>query len=279
MFEASYQTMSMGGHSFPAWEGITSEKFSFAERKHFAPRDMLKKLEAVELPPLGRKHFVPQYGSPLPFRSGLRVFKDNQNCRSPGQHLQIKTKPEFVPISRPYGHREKRHLYPEDSGEWNFSPSIKTFHHIDPKKHVEITVDKVMGRKKLLESLYDQRNLLDVRSLGDKIYKNPEYSPGFFNDGGLITGSTHKSRKAKEFVSILTLQKSDKPKGTLWKDRLRWEEKDEEEKAVKSLFEWEQTNLKDGNPKWIDPDTVEPETPKKQNAKVEQKNAKNPPKK
>ena len=277
MMETTYQTIHMGGNSFPAWEGFLSEKFSLPERKHFPPRDMLKKLEAVELPPLGRKHFTPKYGSPQPFRSGLRVFQDNQNCRSPGKDLQIKTRQEFVPTTRPYGHKEKRHILEGCSGEWSFSPSLKTFHHLEPMKHVEITVDKIMGRKKLIESLQDQRNMLDVRSLGDKIYKNPEYSPGFYHNGGLITGSTHKLRKTKELVSIVTFQKSDKPRGTLWKDRVKWEEKNEEENAVKDLFNWEQTNLKEGNPKWRDPDTVEPETPKQQGGKADQKNAKNAP--
>jgi len=27
-------------------------------------------------------------------------------------------------------------------------------------------------------------------SPGDKIYKTPDYTPGFFKEGGLITGST-----------------------------------------------------------------------------------------
>ena len=29
-----------------------------------------------------------------------------------------------------------------------------------------------------------------MTSLGDKIYKYPEYDNGFFREGGLITGST-----------------------------------------------------------------------------------------
>lgn len=38
--------------------------------------------------------------------------------------------------------------------------------------------------------LEQQRNNLTVTSLGDKIYKYPEYATGFYKDGGLITGST-----------------------------------------------------------------------------------------
>jgi hypothetical protein len=31
---------------------------------------------------------------------------------------------------------------------------------------------------------------MPLKSLGDKIYKNPEYKPNFFREGGLIVGST-----------------------------------------------------------------------------------------
>jgi hypothetical protein len=47
-----------------------------------------------------------------------------------------------------------------------------------------------MGRKKRIETLYDQRNGLPLKSLGDKIYKAPEYMPGFYKEGGLIVGSS-----------------------------------------------------------------------------------------
>jgi len=29
-----------------------------------------------------------------------------------------------------------------------------------------------------------------MTSLGDKVYKHPDYTPGFFQEGGLIAGST-----------------------------------------------------------------------------------------
>ena len=38
--------------------------------------------------------------------------------------------------------------------------------------------------------MYEARNGLPITSLGDKIYKVPEYQTGFFRDGGLIAGST-----------------------------------------------------------------------------------------
>lgn len=47
-----------------------------------------------------------------------------------------------------------------------------------------------MGRKKRIDFIYEQRNGLPLKSLGDKVYKSPEYKPGFFNEGGLVPGST-----------------------------------------------------------------------------------------
>jgi len=47
-----------------------------------------------------------------------------------------------------------------------------------------------MGGKARTETMYDQRNGCNLVALGDKIYKSPEFSTGFFKDGGLITGST-----------------------------------------------------------------------------------------
>lgn len=48
-----------------------------------------------------------------------------------------------------------------------------------------------MGSKTRVTNLYDQRNGLPMASLGDKIYKHPDYTPGFFKEGGLIAGSTN----------------------------------------------------------------------------------------
>jgi hypothetical protein len=47
-----------------------------------------------------------------------------------------------------------------------------------------------MGSKKRTENMYDQRNGCGMTSLGDKIYKAPEFSTNFFKGGGLVTGST-----------------------------------------------------------------------------------------
>ena len=47
-----------------------------------------------------------------------------------------------------------------------------------------------MGTKKRVQTLYNQRNGMPLKSLGDKVYKSPEYMPGFYLEGGLIVGSS-----------------------------------------------------------------------------------------
>jgi hypothetical protein len=48
-----------------------------------------------------------------------------------------------------------------------------------------------MGTKNSVSSINKMRNGLDVKSLGDKPYKHPEYANNFFKGGGLIPGSTN----------------------------------------------------------------------------------------
>jgi hypothetical protein len=47
-----------------------------------------------------------------------------------------------------------------------------------------------MGFKGRSNSMAHQRNGCALVSLGDKIYKAPEFSTHFFKEGGLIAGST-----------------------------------------------------------------------------------------
>jgi hypothetical protein len=57
-----------------------------------------------------------------------------------------------------------------------------------------------MKRKKKLNGPEMLRNRIGVASLGDKSYKYPEYSPNFYESGGLIPGSTHQLRKEEQIV-------------------------------------------------------------------------------
>ena len=67
---------------------------------------------------------------------------------------------------------------------------VKTFVTANRKTQDEFSVDKKMGKKVQVTTLYEKRNGLPMRTLGDKEYATPEYQKGFFNGGGLIVGST-----------------------------------------------------------------------------------------
>ena len=47
-----------------------------------------------------------------------------------------------------------------------------------------------MTQKARIKTIEEARNGLPMASLGDKNYKNPDYTPGFFKEGGLVVGST-----------------------------------------------------------------------------------------
>lgn len=69
-----------------------------------------------------------------------------------------------------------------------------------------------MARKARIDDLAAQRADIPVASLGDKNYKSVAYEPDFFLAGGLIAGSTNKTKskntsngKAVDFYSGLKL--------------------------------------------------------------------------
>ena len=108
-------------------------------------------------------------------------------------------KDEWIPNNKPprafteaKDRPEKRHLEAKESDTWD-DPGIglKTYIHIHNRKSVvEHKAEKQMGQKIRVQTMYEMRTGLPMASLGDKIYKAPEYQTGFFFDGGLIVGST-----------------------------------------------------------------------------------------
>jgi hypothetical protein len=62
----------------------------------------------------------------------------------------------------------------------------QTFIHHNRKTRKENVLN--MGKK---VKVTDARNGIPEYSLGDKIYKQPEHSSGFYRDGGLIVGSSN----------------------------------------------------------------------------------------
>lgn len=53
-----------------------------------------------------------------------------------------------------------------------------------------------MNRKKRIENILVQRNLIPVVTAGDLPFKNADREPGFYAKGGIIPGSTNTLRKS-----------------------------------------------------------------------------------
>lgn len=86
---------------------------------------------------------------------------------------------------------ERRHLDPQPSGTYeDLEIGRRTFVTHNRKSVNEYQQEEVMGTKKRVQTLYNQRNGMPLKSLGDKVYKSPEYMPGFYLEGGLIVGSS-----------------------------------------------------------------------------------------
>ena len=118
-----------------------------------------------------------------------------------------------------------------------------------------------MGAKKRVQTLYEARNGCPMASLGDKIYKAPEYQTGYFNEGGLIAGSTNKARtgsqgngKAIDFYAGLRLDTGPLNKGMkTYVQVCKEQELAEECGDVKDLKGWERNILKEVDENY-DPD-------------------------
>lgn len=128
------------------------------------------------------------------------------------------------------------------------------------KTQDEVGIAKLMGSKKRVTTTFEARNGLPMASLGDKIYKTPEYMPGFYRESGLIPGSTN-SYKARSSGNANTIDfysglKLDGPLNKGMKTYKQVEKEQmlaEEQTDVKTLRQWERTILREVDEKY-DPD-------------------------
>jgi len=238
------------------WDGLSSSKFRHNQRKHYSPRDVLNSM--VESPSMGRRHFSPR--SPTTERvekSTIRTFPCLNNTASTPIEYVVKPRPVFTPSPKKYGLAQRRHLYQERSKEYVYSPSIRVYPDKEkPYKGKEIFVEDLMQRKKMVDSLEDQRNFIGLRSLGDKPYKSPDYSPRFFHEGGLVVGSTNKPREATKSLLPLpspTQTPTKKIKKLSILEQEKMSERMAEINSVRSLGSWEKANLERKDSKILEP--------------------------
>ena len=137
----------------------------------------------------------------------------------------------------------------------------------------EYSYKEQMGSKLRVESLTGKRGGIGMASLGDKHYRTPEYSSGYYQDGGLAVGSTNPTNRVKgtgqkliNFYSNLDTTKKLNPNRMTAKQVERQEAMDADRKIVEGLFEWyiyiyiyiymyrERTTLKEHDPNYKDPE-------------------------
>lgn len=85
---------------------------------------------------------------------------------------------------------------------------------------------------------------------GDKLYRNVDYSPDFFKEGGLVVGSTNSARynktcgkKANNFYDTLDLSVPTLDPRKLWNNKLKQEELIFNKDYVSNLASWEENYL------------------------------------
>ena len=253
------------------WQGQTSQRFKNS-RKILNPHHDLQN----ELPGLlgetnlglevlkGRRHFE---------TTECETVKEWKPCFKKTTAELIPTKPSGIKkldptFSEVKPRPERKHVtqnFPSDGPEYKIH--MKTVlseagKRIQDNETEEFDFHRTqIGKKVRVEGLEKLRNGLDVKALGDKPYKKPEHSTGFYREGGLINGSTNvnkvphqgKNAGSNDFATVLSYEATN-PKRTKWKDRERKMKEDEDSEAIRQLIEWEKTILKESNPKYVDPD-------------------------
>jgi hypothetical protein len=63
---------------------------------------------------------------------------------------------------------------------------------------------------------------MPLKSLGDKIYKAPDYMPHFYKEGGLIVGSTYSNLKLNVIVIRRKIRQVVMPKPLIFMPAWNW---------------------------------------------------------
>eukprot|EP00435_Cladocopium_sp_Y103_P043988 s175_g12.t1 len=198
---------------------------------------------------------VGEGGGTLGWRPGKRPLLE------PG--LLLIEKPEGLgrveaPLPKVYAMTEKRHVRQVESKlEHQDRPQAKRTVYREnriraadqPAKEVDITTE--MTRKARVEDMMTRRNLIDCNCLGDKYYRHPEYAPGFYKAGGLITGSSfhrgmHKKTVPRNSMSMLLLSEGEKRSSKSYQEKQAEREVLDAQFEVKALTRsWEHQTLKE----------------------------------
>jgi len=210
-----------------------------------------------------KRQIRPPSSKTLAWRPGKRPLLE------PGL-LQIE-KPEGLARVEPvrpkvYPMTEKRHIRQVESKlEHQDRPCSKRIVYREnnlkaadqPAKEIDITTE--MTRKARLEDLMVKRNLIDCHCLGDKYYRHPEYAPGFYKAGGLITGSSFHRGMCKKTVprnsmSMLLIERGERRISKTYQEKQAEREVEDAQFEVHALTaSWETHTLKECDKTYHEP--------------------------
>ena len=254
------------------WEGNTSSKFGRTKKIIGLTTEIVSEMPGllgetnIGLERLkGRRHFEASECQTV--KDWRPCFKKTEKIQMPERSLTIK---KIEPVYQNVKPRaEKKHIQQNEANSDNpeYRIHMKTIFKETGRRIQDLPTEEYnfhltqIGRKIRVNDLDAQRNGLEVIAPGDKSYKKPEHSSGFYQEGGLITGSTivnrvsHQGKSAanNDFATVLSYEATN-PARIKWKDREIKMKEDEDSEAIRQLIEWEKTILKESNPKYVDPD-------------------------
>jgi hypothetical protein len=179
-----------------AWKGLQSQRFG-GHRSHLTVEDSLGKgLNVAELPNFsnGIKCFEEKRSQEMPNKKYTRTYEHSYQPCTKEIDPRGKKPIDFVPTELP-PRPEKAHTYIPECKQERVQRGIKTFGSANSLSEKGYEIEQKLQRKARVLGLDNQRNGLEVTSLGDKSYKYPEYASNFYQQGGLIAGSSNAARK------------------------------------------------------------------------------------
>jgi hypothetical protein len=211
----------------------------------------------LELPIAGRKHFQIHPSDEKVYKPFLRTFQHDK---------QKEDKPEGVKMYRNIENEDKkiyhpkRHYDPRLGFEKFPTPHyIKTFEVANKQSEKTYSLEKVIVSKRRVQSVRQQRYNIDFINPGDKPYRNPECTEGFFIEGGLIPGSSNRinflktvGKKSTNFYQTIDMNIKTLDPNKIWTNKVANEELSYQTEYVKHLNAWDK-NLKKEAPKKIEP--------------------------
>lgn len=207
----------------------------------------------LELPIAGRKHFFIPPADEKVYKPFLRTF---QNVNKKDDRQEGKRKYPNINNEENKTYIERRHFEVRNGEEKYPTPSyIKTFDVANKQSNKEYSLEKIIVSKRRIQSVKQQRNFIDFSNPGDKSYKNPECTEGFFKEGGLIPGSSNAinfkktvGKKANNFYQTLDINTKTLDPKKLWSNKVANEELSFQTDYVKNLKAWDKNFKKDMAP-------------------------------